>query len=147
MSLKRKRQDMNVYTKVEMLKMLDAGVSRKYLANKYEIDVSTISKMVKNRDKIFDRLGSADISSCCKRMRPSIYKDVDDGLLEWYNRQKSAQAEISGPMLMEAAEMVAREIGIIDWSCSNGFLERFKKRHGIKFKAASPDTSPTKHYG
>ena len=32
-------------------------------------------------------------------------------------------------------------MGIADWNCFNGFLERFKKRHGITFKAAAGESA------
>jgi len=34
-------------------------------------------------------------------------------------------------MLSEIAEILAKEMGIADWKCSNRFLEKFKKQQNI----------------
>jgi hypothetical protein len=52
MVAKRKRVDLDLNSKMEILKQVDGGVKRKDVAGKSDIDVSTLSKLVKNRDKL-----------------------------------------------------------------------------------------------
>ena len=55
---------------------------------------------------------------------------------------------VNGPILMAKAGEFAKELGIEGWSCSAGWMDRFKKCHNIVFKntcgeSASVDTSKT----
>jgi hypothetical protein len=52
MTAKRKRVDLDLSAKIDILKQVDNNVKRKDIADKYGIDVSTLSKLVKNRDRI-----------------------------------------------------------------------------------------------
>jgi len=74
-------------------------------------------------------------------MRSSAYGDLEDGLLQWFKQTRSALMPVSGPMLAEVAERLAKEMNMPDWKCSNGFLERFKKRHSITFKVAAGEAA------
>ena len=61
-------------------------------------------------------------------MHTSIYIYAEDALLK---QIRVAQWSVSGSMLSEIAEILAKEMGIADWKCSNGFLEKFKKQQNI----------------
>jgi hypothetical protein len=52
MTAKRNRVDLDLCAKIDILKQVDNNVKRKDIADKYGIDVSTLSKLVKNRDRI-----------------------------------------------------------------------------------------------
>ena len=42
---------------------------------------------------------------------------------------------ISGPLIKEKAKEVAREKGILNFTASNVWLEKFRTRHAINYKA------------
>jgi hypothetical protein len=52
MAAKCKRVDLDFNSKMEILKQVDGGVKRKYIVGKFDVDVSTLSKLVKNRNKL-----------------------------------------------------------------------------------------------
>ena len=141
MSTKRKRVDLDLSSKMDIIKLIDAKSKRKDIADKYGIDISTISKLYKKREKITKDFHSSLLAADCKRMRTSVYTDVEEALLKWFKQTRAAQLPISGPMLAEIAESLAKEMGLLDWKCSNGFLERFKKRHNIAFKVAAGEAA------
>jgi len=131
MSIKRKCVDLDLSSKMDIIKLIDAKFKRKDIADKYGIDVSTISKLYKNREKITKNFHSSLLVADRKQMRTSVYTDVEEALLKWFKQTRAAQLSISGPMLAEIAESLVKEMGLLDWKCSNGFLERFKKPHNI----------------
>lgn len=59
-----------------------ADVEQKNIAEKIDIDVSMVSKLVKSHDKSHEDLAS----SHCKRMRASSYLDIESVLLEWFKQ-------------------------------------------------------------
>ncbi|GFR71974.1 tigger transposable element-derived protein [Elysia marginata] len=73
-------------------------------------------------------------------MRTSQVKDIDGGLLTWFKQSRAQGASISRPILMEKAGELAKELGISFVSCS-AWLGRFKRRHGIVFKAVSGEAA------
>lgn len=141
MANKRKRNDLDLNAKFEILKMIDLNCKRKEIADKFGIDVSTVSKIASKRDKIMQDYHSSSSAVNCKRMRTSSYASIDDALLKWFKQTRSSQLPVSGPLLAEVSERIAAEMGLADWKCSNGFLERFKKRHSIVFKVAAGEAS------
>jgi len=137
MSNKRKRVDLGLNAKMEILQLLDSKCKRPDIANQFGIDVSTISKIASKREKITQDFHSSLSSVSCKRMRKSSYVDIEDALLKWFKQTRSSQLPVSGPILAEVAERLAKEMGQTEWKCSAGFLDRFKKRHNIAFKVAA----------
>lgn len=50
---------------------------------------------------------------------------------------RSEGVPINGPVLKTKAEEFADSLGIDGWTCSNGWLDRWKRRHNIVFKTMS----------
>ena len=140
MAAKRKRVDLDLSVKIKIVQEVDTNIKQKDVAAKFGINVSTVSKLVKNREKIEKDFHSSVTSSACKRMRTSAYGEIDDALPKWFKQTRSVQMPVSGPMLAEIAERFPKELNMPDWKCSNGFLERFKKRH-ITFKVAAGEAA------
>ena len=52
-------------------------------------------------------------------------------LWDWYLSCRNSNIPISGPMLQEGAPLISEKLEITGFSASNGWLESFKKQHGI----------------
>lgn len=53
--------------------------------------------------------------------------------MDWYNTNREQGQHISGPMISQKATELHRELGYKDnFTASNGWLDRFKIRNGIK---------------
>lgn len=141
MYIKKKRNDLDLQTKIKILKDVDLNIKRKEIANKYGIDASTLSKLVKNRETVEHNFSLSISALNGKRSRESPYTNIDEALTKWFQQVRSAGIPVSGPVLGEAAEKIANEMGMTEWKCSNGFLERFKKRHNISFKVISGESA------
>lgn len=68
-----------------------------------------------------------------RTLRRTVHKVLEDRLLEWYNQIRDSGEYISGPMIASRAQALHKELGYNDnFSASNGWLDRFKVRNGIK---------------
>ncbi|XP_060602888.1 uncharacterized protein LOC132755964 [Ruditapes philippinarum] len=72
-------------------------------------------------------------------------------LFEWFKTVRSQNVPIDGPMLTRKANSLACELGMENFQATNGFIERFKNRHGISSKTlsgegASVDNSQTENW-
>ena len=76
----------------------------------------------------------ANKNAHCKRARLSQLKNVDEATYELYQKARSKNIPVTGPMLPEKAKRVNEELGDVTFKASNGWLDRFKKRYNITSK-------------
>ncbi|XP_044586102.1 tigger transposable element-derived protein 6-like [Cotesia glomerata] len=73
-------------------------------------------------------------SLSCKRRRISEFPGLEECLLKWFKQCRHENISISGPLLQEKAEIYSTSLGFSDFRASNGWLEKFKRRHDLVFK-------------
>jgi centromere protein B len=62
-------------------------------------------------------------------------------LIEWFEGMRSANLPINGVLLKEKAIRVATRLRIENCKGSNGWLDRFKKRHGLKYRSVCGESA------
>ena len=130
----RKLVTLSLKRKIEMIDCVERG-GKKDIASDFGIAPSSVSTVVRDKDryrKLFYE-GHTDVSK--KRARPAKHEDVEEALLRWFMGARSENVPLSGPILISKAEDLAKELGKCDWSCSVGWLDRFKKRHSLTCKS------------
>ena len=82
----------------------------------------------------------------CKRqkIKAGKYEELERVMLEWFHQARSANLPVSGPIMKEKAFEVAGRLSIEDFSASNGWLDRFRKRNGIVFRQISEESEAVK---
>ena len=90
---------------------------------------STISSILKEKDKwlSFPMQGSTDLTrgrSCKKSL-------LESALSMWLNDVRTKNLPVNSDMIIEKTKKFGGELGVVGFSYSNGWLDRFKKRHGI----------------
>ena len=66
-----------------------------------------------------------------KRHRSAQYADMHSALFIWLTNARAQNIPISEEILKTKAIQFGEEMGINEFSYSNGWLTRFKSRHGI----------------
>ena len=103
---------------------------------------STISTIWKNREALKSSLNENRVK--VKRHRKSTKSAIDDALFKWFKAQRSLNVPISGPILQEKANKLAKDLGM-DVVCTSSWIQRFRYRHQIVFgklcgeSAAAPE--------
>lgn len=127
-----KRKALDMATKRAIVTELSQGAKNCELVKKYNVSKSTISTILKNKEKI----ASSDANTADrKRLRKATYADVEDALLKWFVDARARNIPISGPMMLGKAKDFAFLLDFPDFCPGNGWLHRFKVRHGIVFKS------------
>uniref|UniRef100_T1JMU9 HTH CENPB-type domain-containing protein n=1 Tax=Strigamia maritima TaxID=126957 RepID=T1JMU9_STRMM len=135
-----RRRALSLETKAEIIREVESTKRQKNeIAKEYGISQSTLSTIYKNKDKIMNQYKCHNIS--LKRVRTSSIGEVEDSVLRWYRDACSKNASVSGPMVKTKAKELAQVLGRNEFKASNGWLERFKSRHNIHFKAGGKDKS------
>ena len=62
------------------------------------------------------------------------FEEVEDALLLWFKAICGKNVPVSGAILQAKASKLAGQLGIDNFQSSYGWLQRFKKRHGIVIK-------------
>jgi centromere protein B len=68
-----------------------------------------------------------------KNIKSSPYDEMKKILIEWYEGMCSANLPINGVLLKEKAIRVATRLRIENFKGSNGWLDKFKKCHGLEY--------------
>ena len=56
---------------------------------------------------------------------------LESALSMWFNDVRTKNLPVNSDMIIKKAKKFGGELGVVGFSYSNGWLERFKKRHGI----------------
>ncbi len=75
------------------------------LATRYELPASTISTIMKDKEKILAHFNE-NKSSTTKRIRQSNYAEIEDAVMSWYNSAMKMKVPIDGPIVQAQALLV-----------------------------------------
>lgn len=135
-----KRKCLSFETKLKIIEEAEKGQKTKAeICREYGIPKSSLSTFLKDKEKIQKAIDHG--TSKHKRLRASPLDKVDEALLIWFKQARSDNVPLSGPILLEKAEELARILGHEDQPISTGWLDRFKARHGIVFKVVSGEAA------
>lgn len=133
----KKRVSLTIEKKIEIIQRHEKGETQRALSQEYNVGRTTISDILKRKYKFFKFMSmNADKEENLKRrrtLRRTVHKVLEDKLLEWYNECRAQGGYVSGPMISVKAQQLHKELGYTDnFTASNGWLDRFKVRNGIK---------------
>ncbi|KAH6945741.1 hypothetical protein HPB50_009736 [Hyalomma asiaticum] len=110
------------------------------IAKGHGIPKCTLSRILKDREKIEKAYNSGAFTPGRKRMRLADCEDLKKALFLWFKRARSSTLPVTGPILEKKARDIALQMGIEDFKFSDGWLSRFKKRDGLVFRTIAADT-------
>ncbi|XP_030754757.1 tigger transposable element-derived protein 4-like [Sitophilus oryzae] len=125
--VKTKKRSFTIAEKLAIIEDIENGRSQRSVCRSLNLNSSTVSCIWQSRHKIRN---DSFVSGHQKKMRTSKHPQVDELLYKWYLQQTADGLAVNGPMLQSKAEEFGRMIGD-EFNCSNGWLDRFKKRHGM----------------
>ncbi|XP_053406971.1 uncharacterized protein LOC123546025 isoform X12 [Mercenaria mercenaria] len=132
-SLKRKRNDLSLSDRIEVLKLLEQKLSQVEIAKKLGCSQAQVSRISADRDKIKAKIKSTSEPER-KRQRFGKAVDVEQALSTWFTEAKTQDLPISGPILEKKATELAKQLNKKDFKPSSGWLSRWKKRNSIVYK-------------
>ncbi|XP_039627277.1 jerky protein homolog-like [Polypterus senegalus] len=131
----RKHNSCTLKEKLEVLKRLDKGESATQLSKEFGVGKATISDWKKNRGKIEQFCATTSEKTIEKRSKTTVssYEKLDEALFLWFTQERQKGIPITGPLIQEKALQLNKLMdGDVSFTASCGFLDRWKKRHGIR---------------
>lgn len=124
---------------------VEKGVKKKKeIAAQFGIPSNTLSTILKNKAQLLKQSDGEQLGSNRKRVRTCLYEDVDEAMLNWTVAARKRNIPLTGPIMKERAKDVAEALGHLEFEASAGWLDKFKKRHGIVEKTFCGDCASIK---
>ena len=137
-SPKRQRNCLELKDKVEAIRRAAKGESQKAIAASYKCGKTQISEIVKNKVQIMELWeGGANASRKKLKNTNAKYADLNEEVWKWFQDKRARNVPVSGPMIQEAALMLAMPLGHDQFTASNGWLQSFCSHHNISCKTLS----------
>lgn len=124
-----KRKVLTVIEKVAIIKDSENGVKNIAICKKYGLSSSTVSTLLKNKKLLLHAYERNLITS--KRLKKCTKADLDEVLFKWYIFQRNAGLPTNCTTMKNQAEKFAFQLGYDNFSCTSGWLQRFRIRHNI----------------
>ena len=103
------------------------------IASRYQIERSTVSKILKQKDK-WKSIIPGGASSRVAKHRPSKFPDIETRLSAWAHECAITNYYLTDHAIREKAKTVARSLGYPEekFKASSGWVEKFKERNNIR---------------
>ena len=118
--------------KKQLVDDLANKITPEAISKKYSVSLATVYKIKNNSASIIKTLED-NPNTNRKRIRNSK-NEINLAVYDFFVGCRSKNIPISGPMLQTKALIIAKHFEIENFKASNGWLEKFKLRHGIEFK-------------
>lgn len=126
-----KRKVLSLKVKCAILDEVRQKIKKTDIARKYGIAQSPLATIIKNASKI-DAVLDDDVGSGeRKQIRAATYGDVEVTLYKWFVDARAKNVLLNGLILLVQAKRLGFALGHENFNPGNGWLQRFKDRHGI----------------
>jgi len=116
--------------KLELIAYIESGNKQIDASHHFGYPSSTVKAIWQVREKV--KAYSANGHDMTKKKANfSPHQPLDEPLLEWYYKMLDMNVPVTGPLIQNEAIKIAEKLGLKDFGASNGWLYRFKTRHGI----------------
>lgn len=142
---RKKRICLTLQDKSKIITELQQGAQMSGLAEKYGVSLMTIYSIRKHAAEIISAVGSSYVgpSDQKKVMRSGEFAQMEERLYQWFCEQRQRDAPVSGELLKAQALLYFEQYKCTDsvFYASEGWLQNFKNRFGIRLACGEPGNS------
>ena len=139
----RKRKVLTLAERVAVLNKIESGKFCRSVAEEIGVGKTQIQNIVKDKDNIRKRWEAGESAACRKytKVRKTGYEELDKVVWEWFTRARAKNIPVSGRLIQERAMMYAAELGLESFAGSNGWLDKWQKRHCVRLAVLSGEAA------
>lgn len=136
----KKKTGSSLKEKIDAIKKMENGLKPGNIASEFGVSAKTVRRWKEKKDIIKkeyeDSLARGE--SFERHRRRNIKNQVlEDDLYEWFKKEKEKGIAVSGSMISAKALILNKKTsGDPLFNASNGWLHKWKKRHGIRESSA-----------
>lgn len=141
----RKYQFLSLKVKIEILNELNDGVKPVRIAKEYGIAMSTISRLKKCKTSLREAMSMYQNNSNRRSLRGTFHPKMETALHKWYLEQMENGCPVTSSKLRLKAIELNKQIreNELEFRASPGWMDKFKKRYGIRLKNARGERQTT----
>ncbi|CAF3934434.1 unnamed protein product, partial [Adineta steineri] len=132
------KRTLTLSDKVQLIRENEQHVNYRTLAENYQISIDSVSNIIKRKAEYLENYEQNENSNKKRNFRDEFNQQLDQKVYEWFVTQRSKNIPISGPLIQEQARQTRLQLDPTnndDFKASNGWLEKFRKHHGITYKS------------
>ncbi|KAJ4427113.1 hypothetical protein ANN_24728 [Periplaneta americana] len=136
------RKSLTLKEKVDMIdyhRREKCGVRK--LSEVFKIGKTQAAEIVKKQDELLRDWHLNGNEQRIQQFQSGSGALINKAVIEWFSRIRSQNVPVSGPMIQAKVLEFAAELGDSEFKASNGWLEKFRKRHDIKFRSICGESS------
>lgn len=126
----RKHKCLTIAENKKLIEKVEEGEKKSDVAKEFKIPLSTLSVIIKYKEKI----NSAQTAGVRNRTTKGEFPRLEESLVIWLRQCRGQKVSISGNLLKEKTKEFASTLSIKNFAASEGWLTNFKKRNGVAFK-------------
>lgn len=141
----KKYQFLSLKTKIEILNKLNDGVKPVRISKEYGIAMSTISRLKKCKTSLREAMSMYQNNSERRSLRGTFHPKMEMALHKWYLEQIEMDCPVTSSKLRLKARELNKQIreNDLEFRASPGWMDKFKKRYGIRLKNARGERQTT----
>ena len=124
--------ELSVAKKAELIRFIESGHSQREAAKEFCVSKTTAGQIMTEKTKWLELFSKSDNPDCKRQQRETLFSEINNCVQLWFQRARA----IGIPVLQEIANFAGR-MKVDNFSASNGWLEAFKLRNGIKQRTIS----------
>ena len=136
-----KRKSLPLSDKVQVVSLSEKGTSVRKIAQQFGVGKTQIQSIILNKQSILQDFEDGAPAEKKRKMRQTGNERINELMYEWFKTARSKNIPVSGSLLKEKALLFAAELNNTSFKASNGWLESFRQRHGIKFNVLSGESA------
>ena len=122
---------------MQIIKDSEKGEKKIELAEKYDVNPSSVTRIIQNKKSIQEKhkivTEAGGNSAKRKRYAGTEESALETILLDWFRELRNCNEPVTGSMLKTQAILIYKSIhGNKKFEASSGWVDGFKKRHGIR---------------
>ena len=137
---KRKLNTKSIKDKYSALKEVEDGKIKPQVAEKYGLSKNILSTWLKNKDKIFEATKKRSDSKR-QQLRWSTFANLDQAMFKWLLVVRSRDVAVLALVFKTKAIEFAEKMNVESFKTSDGWLDHWKKRFNVSFKAVSGESN------
>jgi hypothetical protein len=137
---KQKRKAIDLATKIEIIQKHESGEKQIKLCADYKLNKQTVSNIISQKVSLKEAYEKNFATNKRMKLRKSPLEELDEAMFIWYGQMRSKGLPIGGNIILEKAKVFA-DMMKLDFKASQGWLDNFKKRHGLSQKVLAGEAS------
>lgn len=140
-NVRRKYNSLSLENKLKAIKRVENGEKMKDVAVSFKIKPNTLSTICKQKEKLKTKLNENPACKKFKRMRDGKNANLDKAVVTFIQQARQHNIPVSGVLIQTKAKQLGELLNINDFTASAGWLQRLKKRTGMKWRCLTGDAA------